>query len=312
MDTNDLSPKKHIYKHICNYCDYYSNKKTDFIKHLSTDKHHRLTMANKKSPEVAENLQDHKCICGNNYKHLSSLCKHKKTCKHIASETNTEINNIKIDELVQSAIKKNEDEFKKDILQFMKEFVKDQQNMFVEVLKNGTQHNTINNNNNISNNNSNNKAFNIQFYLNETCKNAMNITEFIDSIQLQLSDLTYVGENGYVKGISKIITDHLNKLDATIRPINCTDKKRDSIYIKDDNKWEKDEEQKKIKQVIKKVAIKNEKMFPKYKEKYPEYKDSESVYSDKYSKIVIESLDSSVENIDKIIKNISKVTSIDK
>jgi hypothetical protein len=138
----------------------------------------------------------------------------------------------------------------------------------------------------------------------------MNISEFIDSINPQLSDLISVGELGYVEGISKIIINELNKLDATKRPVNCTDKKRDTMYIKDDNIWEKDEENKKLNGVVKKVAYKNTRNFNKFKEKYPEYKDADSTYSDQYSEIVIESLKDDRENNEKVIKNISKVTSI--
>jgi hypothetical protein len=186
--------------------------------------------------------------------------------------------------------------------------------MMVEIIKNGT-HNTTNNVNN--NNNSHNKTFNLQFFLNETCKNAMNITDFVDSIKLQLSDLIKIGEVGYVEGISNIITTNLQALDITERPIHCADKKREVVYIKDENKWEKEDENKnKLRKLIKRVAYKNEKLLPQFKEKYPGYNTSESPHSDQYSKIVIEAMgglgndDKAKE--DKIIRNISKVTTIDK
>ncbi len=301
----DIYAPKNAENYMCYNCDYKCSKKSDYDRHISTQKHHRLTNADKMLTKNAQKAPTHfECSCGNIYKHRQSLFKHRKICPEINKEnmSKNEILNV-----IKTLIKDNQD-FTKELINSV---VTNQHDAIKEITKSGI--NTINNNTiNNTNNNSNNKMFNIQFYLNETCKNAMNMTEFLDSIQLQLSDLTYFGENGYVKGISKIITDNLNKLDVTIRPINCTDKKRDSLYIKDDNKWEKDEEQKKIKQVIKKVAIKNEKMFPKYKETYPEYKNSESIHSDKYSKIVIESLDSSEENVDKIIKNVLKEVVVDK
>ena len=139
-------------------------------------------------------------------------------------------------------------------------------NMMMKVLENGT-HNTTNNTNHT---NSHNKAFNLQFFLNETCKDAMNIMDFVESIQLQLSDLENVGELGYVEGISNIIVKNLKELGVTQRPVHCTDKKRETIYIKDENKWEKDDEKNKIRKMIKRVASKNQRLLLKFKELHPD------------------------------------------
>ena len=138
----------------------------------------------------------------------------------------------------------------------------------------------------------------------------MNITDFVDSIKLQLSDLMDVGELGYVEGISKIIVNNLNNLDETIRPIHCTDKKRETMYIKDEDKWEKDEKKDKIKKAVKTIANKNTRLLPQFREKYPEYNNSHNTISDTYDKIVIESMTSDDDKNEKIIKNISKVTTI--
>ena len=172
--------------------------------------------------------------------------------------------------------------------------------------------NIINNSNSNSNNNNNNKTFNLQVFLNETCKDAMNINEFVDSIKLQLSDLIRMGEVGFVDGISNIITSNLKALDITERPIHCTDKKREVVYIKDENKWEKDDNNDKLRKLIKNVAYKNEKLLPQYKQKYPGCNYSESKYSDQYSKIVIEAMTTDKEKEDKIMRNISKVITLDK
>jgi hypothetical protein len=178
----------------------------------------------------------------------------------------------------------------------------------LEVIKNGT-HNT----NNSHNTNSLNKTFNLQFFLNETCKDAMNIMDFVDSIKLQLTDLEKVGEIGYVEGISNIITTNLNALDVTQRPIHCTDKKRETLYIKDEDKWEKEnEEKKKIRKVVKKVADKNIMLLQKFKEAHPDCIKSASNFSDQYNKLIIESMDTDKENENKIIKNITKTVTIDK
>ncbi len=244
--------------------------------------------------------------CNKQFKTNSGLWKHSKNCKN---NDNDALN--KKDELINTLLKQNAELIKanSEMMKTNTEIIKEQSDikeLILEIVKNGT-HNTINT---TTHTNSHNKAFNLQFYLNETCKNAMNMSEFIDSINPQLSDLITVGELGYVEGISKIIIDNLNKLDATERPVNCTDKKRETMYIKDDNKWEKDEENKKLNCAVKKVAYKNTKNFNKFKEKYPDYGNSDSIHSDQYSKIVIESLKDDRENNDKVIKNISKVTTI--
>jgi hypothetical protein len=137
----------------------------------------------------------------------------------------------------------------------------DQQNIVLEIAKNGTNNTT----------NSHNKSFNLQFFLNETCKDAMNIMDFIDSIKLQLSDLESVGKLGYVDGISKIINSNLKSLDVTQRPVHCADKKRETMYIKDENKWEKeDESKKKIRKAIKRIVCKNQNMIPSFNEVHPD------------------------------------------
>jgi len=141
--------------------------------------------------------------------------------------------------------------------------------------------------------------------------------DFVDSIKLQLSDLENVGKLGYVEGISNIITTNLKALDITQRPVHCTDKKRETLYIKDEDKWEKeDEEKKKVRKAIKRIASKNQRLLPQFKEAHPDCSKSSSLYSDQYNKIIVESCggsgDNDVEKEDKIIKNIVKNVTIDK
>jgi hypothetical protein len=144
----------------------------------------------------------------------------------------------------------------------------------------------------------------------------MNIMDFVESIKLQLSDLEKVGEVGYTQGISNIITTNLKALDVTQRPVHCTDKKRETMYIKDEDKWEKEDDNKSnLRKAIKRVANKNIKLLPQFREKYPEYKNSSSKLSDKYDKIVLEAMGGvgdDQEKEDKIIHNISKCTGIEK
>ena len=170
---------------------------------------------------------------------------------------------------------------------------------------------------NIINNNSNNRSFNLNFFLNETCKNAMNINDFIESIKLQLNDLINVGKVGYIEGISNIIIRNLNALDITKRPIHCMDQKREILYIKDANKWEKENiTTEKVRKIIKTISSKNIKLLPQYREKYPDYSNCESKKSDEYNKLVMEVMGGPGDNIsekeNKIIKNISKATIITK
>jgi len=189
----------------------------------------------------------------------------------------------------------------------------DLQKQMLEVCKNGTN-NTTNNN---TNNNSHNKTFNLQFFLNETCKDAMNIMDFVESIKVQLCDLEKVGQIGYVEGISNIIVKNLNSLDETKRPVHCTDVKREVLYVKDENKWEKENNDKqKLRKVIKEVAYKNSKMLKEYKTKHPDCDKGDSKFSDQYNKLIIEAMggkgDNDLEKEDKIIKNIAKEVTIEK
>jgi Flp pilus assembly protein TadG len=145
--------------------------------------------------------------------------------------------------------------------------------------------------NTINQNNSHNKTFNLQFFLNETCKDAMNISEFIENISLQLSDLENIGKMGYIEGISNIIIQNLRALDVEKRPVHCSDVKREIMYVKDEDKWEKENEGKqKIKQVISAVASKNRNLLPEYKKKYPQCMDPQSKKSDEYNHLIMESL----------------------
>ena len=308
-------------KFSCESCDYMCFKQSDFNKHIQSKKHTILTNTVKpltKNNFISPNESSvnsssidqkiYKCECGKYYKHRQSLHTHKKIC---SNKKNTDHN------IVQQYDPQKTD-MTELIVTIMKHMMTEQQcfmkDMVTEIIKNGIN-NTTNNVNN--HNNSHNKTFNLQFFLNETCKNAMNLTDFVDSIKLQLSDLIKIGEVGYVEGISNIITTNLQALDITERPIHCADKKREVVYIKDEDKWEKEDDNKnKLRKLIKRVAYKNEKLLPQFKEKYPGYNTSESPHSDQYSKIVIEAMggigndDKAKE--DKIIRNISKVTTIDK
>ena len=163
--------------------------------------------------------------------------------------------------------------------------------------------------------NSHNKTFNLNVFLNEDCKDAMNLTDFVDSFQMQLSDLEQVGELGYVAGISKIIMAKLNALDVYKRPIHCTDVKRDTLHIKDGDKWEKDKGNKKLRQAIKRISKKNSDLLLDWKDKHPGSQNPENRYNNQYLRLIIQSIGGSDDIADsetKIIKNIAKQVVIEK
>ena len=294
---------------LCEFCDFKCYKKSNYLTHINTKKHNdnkMITNDNYLMPKNAEYV----CKCGNIYKHMSGLSRHKKKCTFTDEDIKIKeqvitINptNIITTELVLELIKDNKE---------MKQIILEQHNTLNSLVKNGT--NQITNSHN--NNNNNNKTFNLQLFLNETCKDAMNIMDFVESIKLQLSDLEKVGELGYTQGISNIITTNLKALDVTQRPVHCTDKKRETMYIKDEDKWEKEDIQNtRLKKVIKHVENKNIRLISQFREKYPDYKNSYSKISDKYDKIVLEAMGGSNNNIDKeqqIIHNISQCVVIDK
>ena len=306
------SGKKMADKYYCITCDYECSKKYNWSKHINTLKHKLVTVGDifvaKDGKQIVNKY--YRCEnCNKEYSSRNGLWKHNKKCQHnnlVTEENNKKIEEPSDKEIIMMLIKENSEV--KNMMIDQQNMIIEQQNMMMKVLENGTH--TTNNHTN-----SHNKTFNLQFFLNETCKDAMNIMDFVDSIKLQLSDLENVGKLGYVDGISNIIVNNLKDLDVTERPIHCTDKKRETLYIKDEDKWEKeDEEKKKIKNVIKKVANKNIRLLQKFKEVHPDCGKSTSKFSDQYNKIIVESMggsgDNDSEKEEKIIQKISKNVTI--
>ena len=294
-------------KFNCEMCDYHTCKSAEYTKHLSTAKHLNHENNSKwigtdstKSPKISNNFM---CKCGKSYKYDSGYYKHKKKCQHTVTTLDPVNNNNVVDkELVMLLIKENSE---------LKNMMMDAQNKMLEVIKNGT-HNTTN-----TNTNSHNKTFNLQFFLNETCKNAMNIMDFVDSLKLQLNDLERMGEIGFVNGMSNIIIKNLQNMDVTERPVHCTDKKREIIYVKDADKWDKETDNKpKLRKAIKHIAHKNAKLIGEFKAKHPDYCQSASKISTQYNTMVIEAMggmdSNDLSNENKIIKRISKEIMVEK
>jgi len=308
MISNTFDPKKPLI-FLCDVCDFSSSNKKDYNRHSQTKKH-IFNVSQCFSIEKTQKTP-YECNCGKIYKDSSGLWRHKKKC-NVTIVTDSNVETIDKDQLILMLIKQNSDLIKESTE--FKNMIMTQhtstQNMMMDVIKNGT-HNT-----NITHTNSHNKAFNLQFFLNETCKDAMNIMDFVDSIKLQLSDLERVGELGYIEGISNIIVKNLKDLDVTQRPVHCTDKKRETLYIKDEDKWEKDDERLKLHKVVRKVTCKNQNLIPKFKEAHPDCNKYHSKFSDQYNKIIVESMggsgDNDFEKEEKIIKNISKQVFIEK
>lgn len=306
----DLSSSKNNEKFYCNFCDYKSNKKYDYRKHLATLKHKKMSdaiqMLDNASPKSLH--CDYVCNCGKIYKHDSSYYRHKKTCKYLVEEKKEStivsdfIEKQDIHQLIQYLLKENT-EFKQLLI--------DQNKQMIEMSK---QTNNITNTQNINSNN----HFNLQFFLNETCKDAMNINDFVSSIKVNLEDLERTGEKGYVEGISNIFIKNLNDLEQHLRPLHCSDAKREILYIKDNNEWIKEKDDKPILiKAIKTIAHENVKQIKAWTEKYPDCIKSNSNKNDTYLRIVSNAMngltdEESINNIHKVISNISKEVTIDK
>uniref|UniRef100_A0A6C0IM99 C2H2-type domain-containing protein n=1 Tax=viral metagenome TaxID=1070528 RepID=A0A6C0IM99_9ZZZZ len=291
----------------CEKCHYMCRKESDFNKHLSTRKHNGNKMTYSGNSKIAYVFA---CDdCNKSYKTSSGLWKHKKICSF--EEENITISNQPLDtsssemkvlsNLIMEMVKSNSELQKQNC---------DLQKQVLDVCKNSNT-NTIN-----SNNNNNNKTFNLQFFLNEQCKDAMNISDFANSINLQLSDFESVGELGYVEGITKIMLDRLNSMDIYKRPIHCSDAKREILYVKDDDKWEKEEKNNpKLRYAIKTVSFNNMKLMGLWSSTYPESMDGESRLNDKYMTLIKQSTGGNGEisdSEDKIIRRIAKEILIDK
>jgi hypothetical protein len=293
MDT--ICDKKIAKKFNCEFCDYETSKNSDYQKHLKSWKHIGNTTDINGYPKIAKA----KYICKNcdkEYIYNSGLWKHKKVC--IASDISEVDTNEEIEPVENFVITK-------DI--FM--MVVNQNKELLEIIKNGT--NSISNNNNNNNNtinNSHNKTFNLQFFLNETCKNAMNIDEFVSSIQPTFEDLEHVGKVGYVEGISSIIIKKLNEVGVTERPFHCSDLKREVLYIKTNNSWIKETDEKPLLvNAIKQVAKQNMDNILPWQQAHPGCTKSDSILNKKYLNMVMNSMDGSSD--EEAVKNINKLVS---
>jgi len=281
---------------ICKKCDFNCSKKGDFNRHLLTAKHKRITMDNK---ITSQNDNIFKCECSKEYKFSSGLSKHKKKCTFIKKIENNNTCLIQI-------------EGKKEMLE-LKEDNKELKNMIKELIKENAKHQLqigelipkIGNNNNITN--IQNNKFNINVFLNTHCKDAINISDFIKSLHITIEQLDFTNKKGLADGLSKSIMENMNKLSIYKRPMHCTDTKRETLYIKDDDNWSKDINKAKIKHVINKASSKNYNALMEWKSLNPDFMNNEDK-TDYFTK-TISTIGKPSSSIDeKVIKNLCKDT----
>jgi hypothetical protein len=302
IQNDDIGGAENAQNFYCDKCHVKCSKFSDWSRHLNTLKHKNddKMMTNDDNGDATPKMFF--CECGKQYSYRQGLNVHRKKCEYYKKSV------IDNNDLLEYLMKENS-ELKNMVIDVCKQ---------IQPINNNQITNTNNNNNNNNTNiNSHNKTFNLNVFLNEQCKDAMNITDFVESLQIQLSDLENVGKLGFVEGISNIIIKNLKAMDIHKRPVHCSDSKREVMYVKDEDKWEKENEDKqKIRRAIKRVAYKNTKMLRAFKEKYPDCGKSSSKYADQYNKLVIETMggrgDNDLEKENKIIKNIAKQTIIEK
>lgn len=275
----------------CEACDYSTCKKSDYNKHLTTRKH-KIRINTTGNSLVSK---DYTCDCGKTYKHQSSLWNHKQKCVVININDNEEVKQ-------PEEVSKNDKLAEKDkIIESLLKDHKEMKDLMTETIK------TIKNQSPATTNIVNN--FNLNVYLNETCKDALNLTDFVNSIQLQLKHLEDMGKLGYVEGMSNLIITELNNLEKTRRPIHCSDAKRDVLYIKDNNIWEKDNS--KVEEAVRTLEKKNFKQMPEWLEQNPQAALAHSEKSTEWHNIIQGSFSQDQDKkIKKVIKNIAKATPV--
>lgn len=332
MLSNPKNPKKYH----CDLCCYLTSNKKDFNKHLLTRKHTIADFSLKKSQETLKNPQktNYGCICGKTYNDNSGLWRHKKKCQSIISHKQqyeeyikqTQVTHVThVTDATQATVVTQAeqsiqfipvvttcDNSDKELIKFLIKENAEFKNLILEILNKDKSYIT---NNHITNSNN---TFNLQFFLNEQCKDALNIDEFVETIKIQLTDLEATGRLGYVEGVSRIINKNLNGLDKFKRPIHCSDIKRETLYIKNNNEWTKEDSDKlMLTRAIKQVANKNIRQICEWKKEHPDCTDSESKKNDLFLKIVSNSMsgltsEEQCKNYEKIISNVAKEVIIEK
>jgi hypothetical protein len=262
-------------KFCCKKCNYYTSRKSQYDRHLLTLKHEKITNDNNLEQKVPNEFI---CECGKKYNYLSGLSRHRKTCKGEKKET---------------AIIENEEnvDYKSMFLEMINENKELRKTITEMIPKMGN-----NNNNNIK------QKFNINVFLNEKCKDALSLDEFIDKIEVSMKNLLTTKEKGQVNGISNIIMENMNKLSLYERPLHCTDKKRETLYVKN-NEWEKDDNKEHINKALKKVESKQLKNLNVWLEEHPNYMNN-PIEQEEFAQLMSECGKSIDDGREKIIKKL--------
>jgi hypothetical protein len=294
------------HKFICEKCDFVSNNRNDYNRHLKTNKHNNESKINLKRIYKCEK-------CNENFKSKTSLWRHNKIC---CIYTENDVKHLKdtIDGLKNKVDELQEDKISR--LERDNDLYVERENKILQLTEQLSNNISNNNSNNV---NSNNNTFNLNFFLTDTCKDAMNISDFIESIEVSIEDLKYLGKNGYVNGISKLIIDKLQQIDITKRPLHCSDLKREIIHLKDKNEWTKEVKRgEKIDKILMEVKRTNSiALQEKYKAKYPQCMTNYNSKEHKeYNEIIHQNFGGNTKDIDlqddKIIRRVSKCIEIDK
>ena len=287
----------------CEICDYNSSRHSQYVRHLETDKHLKRLISTENNILNPESSHIFKCAkCSKIYKERSGLWRHKKTCTYVKPvEEKNPMEMAFLTNLVMEVVKNNSDLQKQN---------QELQKKMLDVCAAGGG------NTNNSHNNSYNKTFNMQFFLNEQCKDAMNIMDFVNSMTLEFSDLEEVGKIGYVEGISNIIIRKLNELDVYKRPIHCSDAKREIMYVKDENVWEKENSTyDKLRKAIKHITCKNSALLGPWSKEHPQCMNNQHYLNDVYVQMMGQAMggkESFLESENKIMKKIAKAVLIEK
>ena len=318
--TNEKMPKStNIF--YCELCDFKCSKKSNYTTHLSTRKHISRKNPNKKMPK---NAAAYMCSCGKSYKHASSLSGHKKICVFLKKSEEIqdfqkkndeieilqqEIKDLKNEIVSNTNDKKNEvikkeeidDINYKELCMNMVEVMKEQQKQMGEILPKIGNHTTNNN-------------FNLNVFLNEDCKNALNLMDFVKSLRIQVEDLVTTGKLGFAESTSQLLIKNLNELDVTKRPIHCSDLKRETLYIKDNDVWEKETENKdNMKRAVKYLQKETFGVIPKWVKEHPGCARVDNEFNEEYMEIVGNTAGvDNIKDINKITKKVAKEVIIDK
>ena len=293
-ETKLVQNSSNIY--TCNFCNYSTSRNSQYERHLLTSKH--ILKQNETSSDPKKFKKTYTCDCGINCNSRTTLWRHKKQCGMISCAEDLN-DSSKQQQLVEYLLKENSE---------FKQLMIEQNKQMIELAKNAGNNNNSHNTNN----------FNLNFFLNETCKNAMNIMDFVSQLQVGIKELEDTGRLGFAEGISKIFINGLKEMDVSDRPIHCSDSKREVVYIKDKDQWNKESDEKIIlTNAIKQVARKNIRQISEWTKENPEFNDSDSKQNDRYLRIVSNSMNGINEeetnkNYNKIIKNIVKETVINK